>query len=99
MTNQILNLNKDSISVSEVACLCSKPSGHGVSAALLMATVRAALRQRVSRKGSLKDIISGVNRQRVSDVEEPACLSVYFILSSTNRNGRSSGGLILFDMK
>jgi hypothetical protein len=33
-------------------------SGHGISAALLMATVRAALRQRVSLRGNLKDIIS-----------------------------------------
>lgn len=45
-------------------------SGHGISAALLMATVRAALRQRVSMKGSLEDIISDVNRQLVPDVEE-----------------------------
>jgi sigma-B regulation protein RsbU (phosphoserine phosphatase) len=45
-------------------------SGHGISAALLMATVRAALRQRVSLKGNLKEIICDVNRQLVSDVEE-----------------------------
>ena len=45
-------------------------SGHGVAAALLMATVRAALRQRIALKGSLRDIISDVNRQVVSDVEE-----------------------------
>ncbi len=45
-------------------------SGHGISAALLMATVRAALRQRVSQKGRLEDIISDVNRQVVADVEE-----------------------------
>ena len=45
-------------------------SGHGISAALLMATARAALRQRVFMGGSLKDIISDVNRQLVADVEE-----------------------------
>ena len=45
-------------------------SGHGISAALLMATVRAALRQRVILGGSLKEIISDVNRQLVGDVEE-----------------------------
>ena len=43
--------------------------GHGIAAALLMATVRAGLRQRVSLGGSLKDIVSDVNRQLVSDVE------------------------------
>lgn len=45
-------------------------SGHGISAALLMASVRAALRQRVSLKGNIKDFICDVNRQLVSDVEE-----------------------------
>ena len=45
-------------------------SGHGISAALMMASVRAALRQRVSLKGNLKDIMSDVNRQLVPDVEE-----------------------------
>jgi sigma-B regulation protein RsbU (phosphoserine phosphatase) len=45
-------------------------SGHGISAALLMATVRAALRQRVSLPGSIKDMISDVNRQLADDVEE-----------------------------
>ncbi len=45
-------------------------SGHGISAALLMAAVRAALRQRVSLGGRLKDIISDVNRQLVGDIEE-----------------------------
>ena len=45
-------------------------SGHGIFAARLMATVRAALRQRVSLKGNLKDIISDVNRQLAPDVEE-----------------------------
>ncbi len=45
-------------------------SGHGISAALLMAAVRAALRQRISLRGSLKDIISDVNRQLVSDIED-----------------------------
>ncbi len=45
-------------------------SGHGISAALLMASVRSALRQRVSMGGKLQDIIFDVNRQLVDDVEE-----------------------------
>ncbi len=45
-------------------------SGHGISAALLMASVRAALRQRVSMGGNLKDIIFDVNRQLAIDIEE-----------------------------
>jgi sigma-B regulation protein RsbU (phosphoserine phosphatase) len=43
-------------------------SGHGISAALLMATVRAALRQRASHPGSADRIIADVNRQIASDV-------------------------------
>ncbi len=56
-------------------------SGHGISAALLMAAVRAALRQRVSLRGSLKDIISDVNRQLVSDVEESGRFISLFYLA------------------
>jgi sigma-B regulation protein RsbU (phosphoserine phosphatase) len=55
--------NKIGVAIGDV-------SGHGISAALLMATVRAALRQRVSLKGNIEDIISDVNRQLVPDVEE-----------------------------
>ena len=45
-------------------------SGHGISSALLMATVRSSLRQRASRPGSVAQIISDVNRQLVQDVED-----------------------------
>jgi sigma-B regulation protein RsbU (phosphoserine phosphatase) len=43
-------------------------SGHGISAALLMATVRSSLRQRVRHPGSADRIIADVNRQISSDV-------------------------------
>ena len=43
-------------------------SGHGIPAALLMATVRSALRQRASHPGSAGRIIADVNRQITSDV-------------------------------
>jgi len=45
-------------------------SGHGVSSALLMATVRSSLRQRASLTGNVAKIISDVNRQLVKDVED-----------------------------
>jgi sigma-B regulation protein RsbU (phosphoserine phosphatase) len=63
-------------------------SGHGISAALLMATVRAALRQRVCLGGSLKDIISDVNRQLASDVEDSGQFMglFYLVVDPTNRN-------------
>ena len=45
-------------------------SGHGIPSALLMASVRASLRQRVLLPGSLADIISDVNRHLARDVQE-----------------------------
>ena len=44
-------------------------SGHGISAALLMTTARALLRQRTSMPGSIKAVISDVNRQLTEDTE------------------------------
>jgi len=43
-------------------------SGHGIPAALLMATVRSSLRQRASHPGSADRITADVNRQITSDV-------------------------------
>ena len=45
-------------------------SGHGISAALLMATVRAFLRSRVTQPGSLSEIINDVNRLVVNNTSE-----------------------------
>ena len=45
-------------------------SDHGIQSALLMTTVRAFLRQRAFRRGSLAHILRDVNRQLVRDVEE-----------------------------
>jgi sigma-B regulation protein RsbU (phosphoserine phosphatase) len=45
-------------------------SEHGVQSALLMATVRAFLRQRSSMPGTMAGIVSDVNRELSRDVEE-----------------------------
>jgi sigma-B regulation protein RsbU (phosphoserine phosphatase) len=57
-----LGEDKTSVVVGDV-------SGHGISAALLMTTARALLRQRTSMPGSIKEIISDVNRQLTEDTE------------------------------
>jgi phosphoserine phosphatase RsbU/P len=44
-------------------------SGHGISSAITMATVRAFLRLRASQPGTLAEIIADVNRKLVEDVE------------------------------
>jgi sigma-B regulation protein RsbU (phosphoserine phosphatase) len=45
-------------------------SGHGIQAALLMATVRAFLKSRVKQSGSIADVISDINRLVAEDASE-----------------------------
>ena len=56
-------------------------SGHGISSALLMATVRSSLRQRASLTGNIARIISDVNRQLVQDVEDSGQFMTMFFLT------------------
>jgi len=59
-------------------------SGHGISSALLMATVRSSLRQRASLPGSIAKIISDVNHQLVKDVEDSGqFMTLFFIAFSS----------------
>lgn len=55
-------------------------SGHGISSALLMATVRSALRQRAFHPGSTASMISDVNRQLVQDIEHSGEFVTLFFL-------------------
>lgn len=55
-------------------------SGHGISAALLMATIRSSLRQRLTHPGMPDQIISDVNRQLVFDVENSGNFMTLFYL-------------------
>ena len=45
-------------------------SGHGIPAALLMASVRAFLRSRVMQPGNVSEIVNDVNRLLVKDADE-----------------------------
>ena len=56
-------------------------SGHGISSALLMATVRSSLRQRASLPGGIANIISDINYQLVQDVEDSGQFMTMFYLS------------------
>jgi len=56
-------------------------SGHGISSALLMATVRSSLRQRTSLPGSIAKIIADVNRHLVQDVEDSGQFMTLFFLA------------------
>jgi len=56
-------------------------AGHGISSALLMATVRSAIRQRLALPGSIAQIIADVNRQLAGDFAESGEFVTLFYLS------------------
>ena len=55
-------------------------SGHGISSAILMASVRAFLRQRAHLPGNLSRMLSDVNCQLVADVEGSGNFMTLFYL-------------------
>ena len=55
-------------------------SGHGISSAILMASVRAFLRQRTHLPGNLSRMMSDVNRQLLTDVEDSGNFMTLFYL-------------------
>ena len=54
----------------KISVVVGDVSGHGISSALLMASARAFLRQRISLPGTLGQMISDVNYQLTKDVAE-----------------------------
>jgi sigma-B regulation protein RsbU (phosphoserine phosphatase) len=56
-------------------------TGHGVDAALLMATARAFLRMRASQPGTLTDTVTAMNRHLVEDVSETGKFMTLFFLT------------------
>ena len=61
-------------------------SGHGIPAALMMATARAFLRQRSILPGTLVDIVSDVNQQMARDFEETGGFMTLFYLTIDTPN-------------
>jgi sigma-B regulation protein RsbU (phosphoserine phosphatase) len=77
LDEKILGENRYGIVVGDV-------SGHGLPSALMMATVRAALRQRAALPGSVGDVMTDVNRQFSQDVEETGgFVTLFFIVIDT----------------
>ncbi|WP_136799746.1 PP2C family protein-serine/threonine phosphatase [Desulfosediminicola ganghwensis] len=56
-------------------------SGHGVDAALLMASARAFLRMRASQQGAVKDIVMAMNRHLTEDMEKNGRFMTLFYLT------------------
>ena len=68
-------------------------SGHGISSALLMASIRAYLRSRVLQTGSLAEIITDVNELVSADTAETSqFMTLLFLAIESRTRGYSSGG-------
>lgn len=61
--------------------------GHGIGAALLMATTRALLRSRVTQKGSLSRIMKDVNRLLCKDIRDTGRFVTLFLLMVDTKRG------------
>jgi len=74
------------LTAGKVGIAVGDVSGHGIPSALLMASVRASLRQRALLPGSLADIISDVNRHLAQDVEESGRFMTLFYSEIDTQN-------------
>ena len=70
----------------EIHIVVGDVSGHGIQSALLMASARAFLRQRISMPGDLARVITDVNRQLSRDVEHSGRFMTMFLSKIDNRN-------------
>ena len=68
------------LSNGDLGVVVADASEHGVSAALLMTTVRAQLRQRVAMEGDIARIVSDVNQELARDVEGSGRFMTMFFL-------------------
>ena len=55
-------------------------AGYGIPSALLMASVRASIRQRMALPGRLSTVVSDVNQQLADDIEESLRFIALFML-------------------
>jgi len=74
------------LSNGNLGVVVADASEHGVSAALLMTTVRALLRQRVAMEGDIARIVSDVNLELVRDVQESGRFMTMFFLEIEPEN-------------
>lgn len=61
-------------------------SDHGIPSALLMATVRARLRQRYFQSGGIEQVVSDVNRQLAEDVRDSGRFMTLFMAELDRKN-------------
>lgn len=59
-------------------------TGHGIAAALLMATARGMLRGRIAQEGSLADAFGDINRQLTLDQSHGRFMTLFYTLIDTD---------------
>jgi sigma-B regulation protein RsbU (phosphoserine phosphatase) len=77
---------KSDTDLQKVSIVIGDVSGHGVPAALLMASARAFLRQRSALPGDISHIVSDVNRQLAVDVQDSGAFMTLFYLTIDLKN-------------
>ena len=70
----------------KIAVVVGDVSGHGIPAALLMATVRARLRQRYFQSGGIEQVVCDVNRQLAEDVRDSGRFMTLFMGELDRKN-------------
>jgi len=63
-------INPEEWGCDKIGIVVADVIGHGISAALLMTSVRAFFRERILSPGSCVSIVSDVNKRLVQDIEE-----------------------------
>ncbi|WP_092220984.1 PP2C family protein-serine/threonine phosphatase [Desulforhopalus singaporensis] len=81
-----IDLLDPSVENKSITVVVGDVVGHGIGAALLMATVRALLRGRASRPGSLAEVINDVNRLLCKDTSRSGNFVTLFCLEIDQRN-------------
>jgi sigma-B regulation protein RsbU (phosphoserine phosphatase) len=81
-------LKSEDAEPGKIGVVVGDVSDHGIPSALLMATVRARLRQRYFQSGGLDRIVVDVNRQLAADVQDSGRFVTLFMAEIDRQNGQ-----------
>lgn len=81
-------LNAGAAGDEKIGVVVGDVSGHGIPAALLMATVRGRLRQQYFQAGGIEQVVNDVNRQLTEDVRDTGRFMTLFMAEIDRKNGR-----------
>ncbi len=79
-------LDLSEIAPGELGIAVGDVSGHGIAAALLMATARAVLRSSVDRPGTLADLMRKMNRHLTHDTPRGRFMTLFYLVADGRRH-------------